>query len=248
MIIDFHVHGKITRSFAFDKCGFLDTLKEAKSEGINSIAITEHLHSKDFLEGYNFLSENYTLKNEYFKVENLKIFYGFEVTTTQALDILIIGNPTLVLELRKKIIDKLNGEIFIDINTLFEIDGLDKFLIILAHPYRKHKKFPSLGSSVIQKIDAIEINASDLYKNNIGVMKRKVEGLAKKLQLPIICGSDTHYFIQIGSVKNEFKGNLFTIKQIKNKIKDGKYIFKISDNLNLRVKSAKIIKKLICNK
>ena len=247
MIIDFHVHGKISSKYSFDEERFLLTINEAKEGGLDSLAITEHCHSENFLEGYEFLNNNYELKDDYFNINGFKVFYGMEVTTEQMLDILIIGKPRLILELREKIIDNLNGSEFIDINKLFEL-LLDEFLIILAHPYRRHKEFPNLKSNVLRKINAIEFNAKDLYKNGIETMKDKVLKLANKLNIPIVCGSDTHYFIQVSSIKNIFSKDCTTDKEIKEEIRLRNYNIEISSDLKIRVKSAIIIKNLISKK
>ena len=248
MIIDFHVHGKITNRFPFDKENFLLTIDEAKEGGLDSLVVTEHCHSNNFLEGYKFLQENYELVGDYYNINGFKVFYGMEVTTEQKLDILIIGKPQLIIELREKIIENLNGKEFIDINDLFKLSLSDELLIIQAHPYRKHEEFPKLAINIVDRIDAIEFNAKDLYKNGIENMKSKVSKLANELNLPIVCGSDTHYFIQMSSVKNIFDKNCKTIKEIKEEIKLNKYKTEISSELKIRVKSAIIIKKLICKK
>ena len=248
MKIDFHVHGKITNKFPFDREKFLLTINEAKEGGLNSLAVTEHCHANNFLEGYEFLQENYQLKGDYFDVDGFKVFYGIEIGTEQNLDILIIGKPKLIIQLRNEVIANLNEKDFIDINNLFKLDLSNELLIILAHPYRNHKEFPQLTTNIISKIDAIEYNAKDLYKNGIEVMKNKVSELANKLNLPIVCGSDTHYFIQMSSVKNIFNKDCKTVKEIKEEIKQNNHKIELSSELNIRVKSAIIIKKLICNK
>ncbi len=247
MTIDFHVHGKITNKFPFDKEKFLLIIEEAKSQGIDSLSVTEHFHSKNFLEGYEFLNENYQQIEDYYNVNGFKIFYGMEVTTKQNLDILIVGNPSLILNLRTEIINNLNKRKFIDINELFKVCNPNELLIIIAHPYRNHTVFPKLDKQVLSKIDAIELNAKDLYKNGIENMKKKVQDLANILNLPIVCGSDAHHFIQMGSVKNVFDLDFNSIKGIKKTIKKGKYHVKISQDLSIRVRSAIIIKHLICN-
>lgn len=248
MIIDFHVHGKIKNTFPFDEEKFLSTINEAKEAGMDSLAITEHCHAQNFYEGYQFLNTNYQLIEDYFDIDGFKIFYGMEVTTEQKLDILIIGNPKLIIELREKIVNNLDGKEFIDINDLFEMLISNELLIILAHPYRKHIEFPELKNEIINKFDAIEFNAKDLYKNGIEDMKEKVSKLANKLNLPIVCGSDTHYFIQMSSVKNIFNKNCKNIKEIKEEIRLEEYNVELSSELSIRVKSAIIIKKLICKK
>lgn len=248
MVIDFHVHGKIKNSFPFDKEKFLLTINEAKEGGLDSLAVTEHCHANNFLEGYEFLQENYELIGDYYNVDGFKVFYGMEVGTEQNLDILIIGKPQLIIDLREKIIDNLDGKKFIDINDLFKLPISDELLVILAHPYRKHEEFPQLANNIINRIDATEFNARDLYKYGIEDMKSKVSNLAKKLNLPIVCGSDTHYFIQMSSIKNIFDKDCKSVKEIKEEIKLNSYKIELSPELKIRVKSATIIKKLICKK
>ena len=248
MIIDFHVHGKITSTLAFDQEKFLLTVKEAKENGLDSLAITEHLAANNFLEGYEFLKANYNRIEDYFDLDGFKVFYGMEVTTKQELDILIIGKPELVLSLRDEIRDNINGNEFIDINDLFTLNIADELLVILAHPYRDYIEFPDIESFVIDRLDAMELNSKDAYQGGTEEMKQKVTKLARKFNLPITCGSDTHYFIQVSTAQNIFNKNCNTVKEIKEEIKAGNYSINLSSELNVRVKSAIIIKKLICNK
>lgn len=248
MIIDFHVHGKITSTLPFDEEKFLLIIKEARENGLDSLAITEHLGANNFLEGYEYLESNYNRIQDYYDVDGFKVFYGMEVTTKQDLDILIIGKPELVLLLRDEIIINLKGNKYIDINDLFKLNIATDLLVILAHPYRKHIQFPKLKNAIIDRLDAIELNSKDTYKNGIEEMKEKITELAKALNLPITCGSDTHYFIQVSTAKNIFSKNCNTVKEIKEEIKSGNYNIDLSSELNIRVKCAIIIKKLICKK
>lgn len=248
MIIDFHVHGKITSVFPFDKERFLSTVKEAKENGLDSLAITEHCGSNNFLEGYDFLSSNYKRTEDYYNIDGFKVFYGMEVTTKQDLDILFIGKPEVVLPFREEICSSLTNEEHIDINDLFEFNISDELLVILAHPYRDHTVLPELKSSIVDRLDAVELNSKDIYKFGMDEMKEKVSILAKQLKLPITSGSDTHHFMQISTAKNVFNKKCNTVKEIKEEIKKGNYKIEFSSDLNVRVKSAIIIKKLICNK
>jgi histidinol phosphatase-like PHP family hydrolase len=248
MIIDFHVHGKITSTLPFDEEKFLLTIKEARENGLDSLAITEHLGANNFLEGYEFLKANYNRIQDYYDVDGFKVFYGMEVTTKQDLDILIIGNPELVLVLRNEIISNIKENKYIDINDLFNLNIADELLVILAHPYRDHVQFPKLENFIIDRLDAIELNSKDAYKAGLEEMKEKITELSKKLNLPITSGSDTHYFIQVSTAKNIFSKNCNTVKEIKEEIKSGNYSINLSSELNVRVKCARIIKKLICKK
>lgn len=247
MIIDFHVHGKISNQYSFDEEKFLLTIEEAKNEGINSIAFTEHCHSRNFFEGYDFLKKNYELIDDYYDVCGVKVFYGVEVTTKEMIDILFIGKEDLIIELVNKITSILNGDKFLTINDLFELYNEDNLLVMLAHPFRKHEEFPVISQEVIKKIDSIEFNARDIYEHNGENITLKIEELANYLNLPIVCGSDAHYFIQMGSIKNVFRINCNKVNEIKSEIKKCNYKIFISDDLYIRVRSATLIKEIIIN-
>ncbi len=245
MKIDFHIHGKLSSKIPFDKEEFINKINEAKSNGIDSFALTEHCHADNFMEEYKFLEDNYKYVNDYYDINGFKVFIGMEVTTNEGLDILIIGNREYIVELKKKVeITKMKQK-FISIPDLFNILDCSNLLIIIAHPFRKHINFPIIDKNIIEKIDAIELNAKDLYNNGINEMKNKVNELGKLLKVPITGGSDSHHFIQISSIKNNFNVECNTIREIKSEIKSNNFRVEISDDLEIRVKSSKIIKKLI---
>lgn len=248
MIIDFHVHGKITSTFPFDEEKFLLTINEAREYGLDSLTITEHCGANNFLEGYMFLNSKYNRIQDYYDIDGFKVFYGMEITTKQDLDILFIGQTELVLELREKINSNLKADKYIDVNDLFELDIPDELLIILAHPYRDHIQFPKLEKHIINRLDALELNSKDIYKTGYDDMQDKVSKLAEKLELPITAGSDTHYFVQVSTAKNIFNKNCNTVKEIKEEIKQRNYDIEFSEDLKDRVNKAITIKKIICNK
>ena len=252
MVIDFHVHGKITKTAAFNEENLLQCINEGKSEGIEGFALTEHCHANNFFEAYNFLETNYKYVNNYYDVNGFKVFIGAEITTreinsNQKIDILIIGERSYILELRNKVMNNSSEQEFIELEKLFSLCNTNEVLVILAHPYRRSNEFPNLSLMVLDRIDALELNATDLHKHGIDEMKNKVIELSKKLNKKIIGGSDSHHFIQFGSIKNKFNQDCQNIKELKAQIRIDDYNVEISPNLSIRVKSQKIIKKLICN-
>ena len=245
MIIDFHIHGKITSTFPFKKEEFYKKINEAKNYGINSLALVEHSYANNFNEANNYLKEKYEYINDYYNIEGFKIFIGIEITTIEGIDILYIANRKYILKLKKDLDVQLKGEKNIKIDDLFNYCIPNKSLIIIAHPFRRHKEFPNINPLIFEKVDAIEINVKDLYKNGITETKNKVSKLASEWNLPIIGGSDTHHFIQVGSIKNIFNCDCNTIDEIKKNIKSNNCKIEISSDLSVKVRSASNIKKSI---
>lgn len=244
MTIDFHIHSKLTKRFPFRVENFNHYIEEAKNENINCIAFTEHCHANNFEEAYQYLENNYKYENGYYLVNGIKVFIGIEITTSMKLDILFVGNKKDVFRLRDLVMDHKKENDFIDIRILFEVYDLSNMLVILAHPYRRYDEFPKLPDFVLDKIDAMEYNASDLYDKGIEIMKGKIEMLSQKVNIPAIAGSDSHYFLQLGSVKTIIQDEIYDMKEIKRQIRQRKFRIEISDNLALKVRASKIIKEL----
>jgi len=247
MTIDFHVHSKITSKFPFNKEEFLLIIEEARLEGIDSLVLTEHCHADEFIGAYDFLSNNYPLIEDYYDVDGIKIFCGIEITTNQNYDFLVIGKPNEVLELRNTIVNELKYTKDIPIEKLFKLFDKEKFIIILSHPHREHDEI-DLSDEILNKLDAIEYNARELYDGGIDIMKNRIDKLSKETDLPIVCGGDAHHFIRMGCVRNIFDSDCITVKQIKEQINLRNFKTEISPNLSIRVKSSIVIKKLMCNK
>jgi len=242
MTIDFHVHGKVTKKFPFIKENFIKYIEKAESEEIDCIALTEHCHAIGFEKAYRYLEDNYRYFNNHYTINKVKVLVGMEVETSIGLDIILIGSKDEIFNLRNEINNRISIDEFIEIEELFKIGNFENMIVILAHPFRKHDQFPELPSSIINQIDAIECNASDLFNNGIEIMKEKVDALALKLNLPVVGGSDSHYFYQLGSIKNVFEEETECIQGIKNMIKEKKFKMEISRNLTTKVKFQKIIK------
>ena len=155
----------------------------------------------------------------------------------------IVGNRDYISNLREETetYAKKEGNP-VSLKELINMCKEKEVLIFIAHPYRHTEEFPSFSEEILKKADAVELNTTDMYKKDIEKMKFKVEELSKKLELPVIYGSDSHHFIQIGSIYNEFDKDINTIKEFKEEIRNRNYNSVISSNLIIRAKSHTIIK------
>jgi len=118
-------------------------------------------------------------------------------------------------------------------------------IIILAHPFRIEGVLSNLDKKLLKSFTAVELNARDLYQRGRTKCQREVEQLAQELSVPIVAGSDTHQLFQSGSIKNIFKHNCKTIKELKQEIELGDFKKELSNELELRVRVARYIKKML---
>lgn len=242
MTIDFHMHSEMSRRIPFSEADFNNCIAEAKSENIDCIALTEH-YNVNTNKVYKYLEDNYKYESEYYLVNGIKVFIGTEVTTSMGLDIVFVGNRRDISNLRNTVINSTSENEYIEIEELFKIPNLNNMLVVLAHPFRHHDEFPKLPDFVLDKIDAIEYNATDLYKKGIDNMKEKVEGLSENINIPVIGGGDSHHFTQIGSIKTILDKEAVSIEEIKKQVYENQFKVEISNNLLLKVENARKIKK-----
>ena len=188
--LDFHTHGKITGSFPFCEDNFYKTVAEAKFNGIDSLALTEHNRARNFEQAFEFLAANYDYTGEYYKVDGIRVYTGTEVTTTEKYDILFVGRREAVFELRSGIMRESGGKHVLGTPALLGLREFEDMAVILAHPFRGHDKSDILTnfSGLWERIDALEYNASDLCGSGFKAMEKmgkvgKIEKMEKD-----VCG------------------------------------------------------------
>ncbi|AXI10155.1 hypothetical protein CV093_15925 [Oceanobacillus sp. 143] len=85
----------------------------------------------------------------------------------------------------------------------------------------------------------------DLYAYGKDAYFQKLKSFANELGLPIVAGSDTHQFLQYSSVYNDFAVDCQTVEELKSSINNGEYKLEVSPSLDIKVKSATLVKKLL---
>ena len=167
-------------------------LKLTKRKGMNGIAVTDHNSIKGALK-----------VKKLNKDKDFEVIIGEEVRTNYG--------DALLYYLHKGIKSR---DLFSVIDEVKAQDGL----IAVAHPFRTsiNPKFGYPLEKLRNKIDAIEcFNARTLPGDN-----EKAQKLAKKLEIPGIGGSDSHFGFEIGRAYTIFDDNLRkAIKQNKTSYK-----------------------------
>ncbi len=95
-----------------------------------------------------------------------------------------------------------------------------------------------LDPTLLNKLDAFDLNGKDLYSMGIEENSQLVYQFAKTYNKPVIGGSDTHHLLQYGCIYNELEQDCHTITDLKKIILDGRYTIRISNNLPEKVLNA----------
>lgn len=238
MNFDFHTHGKLSKKVEFSLDYFKNMVKAARENGLDGFALTEHFNTRNFFDVYNMLDEVYPYEHGYYLADGVKVFPGMEVDIQEVGHILIVADRMTIREIRTLLDPYASKGNFIKFAQLFELVAPFEILIMGAHPYRESTPLYELDPFLLSKLDAFDLNGKDLYSMGIDENSRLVYQLAKKLNKPVVGGSDTHHRYQYGCIVNKFKKECNTVSDLKDIILNGDYVIRISEELNEKVQKA----------
>lgn len=245
MKIDLHTHVKLAKKTSFSHDYFKEMMAEARTNGLDAVAMTEHFNTWRYGDIYEVLDANYSYQHGYYLADGVKVLPGIEVDIQETGHILIIGDRDRVLELRGRLEPYTEKGGFIKFETLLDWSEEGGFLRIGAHPFREGTPLHHLPDELLQRLDAFDLNGKDIYAQGLDTYLHKIEPFAERLGKPVVGGSDTHQFMQYGSIVNHFDQEFRTVQELKDLIHRGAYRIEVSPSLEIKVKAANIIKALL---
>lgn len=244
MKIDLHSHIKLSKKTEFSIDYFRESIHEARLNGLDAIAMTEHFNTNHFYDIYEELDRHYTYQEDYYNVEGFKVFPGLEIDVKFGGHILVIGIKESILELRSRLEPHITAESFVLFEQLLDWCDELSLLRIGAHPHRESNPLTQHEAATLQRLDCFDLNAKDLCTYGPDMQNAVIE-LAHTIGIPVVAGSDTHHPLQFGSVMNKLDANYNRIADIAACLKQGRYQIEVSACLETKVKSATLIKKLL---
>ncbi|MGO4375741.1 PHP-associated domain-containing protein, partial [Paenibacillus sp. MCAF20] len=222
MNIDLHTHGKLAKKTDFSMDYFLSMTREAKENDLQAVALTEHFNTRNFFDMLDQLDREFEYIGDHYVVGGLKVFSGMEVDVAEVGHILIIGNRVDIRELRGQLEPYSGKDSFIPFKELLDRTENYDVLRIGAHPKRESTPLTHHDPLQLQRLDALDVNAKDLFQYGFG-MADEVRRFADQLGLPACAGSDSHQPLQFGSVYNQLQADCDTAAQIRDEIRAGRY-------------------------
>ncbi|SDS96264.1 hypothetical protein SAMN05444162_2711 [Paenibacillaceae bacterium GAS479] len=245
MRIDLHTHAKLSKATEFSEAYYGQMLEEAATAGLTALALTEHFNTRNFKEVYAGLDRMFPYNGHVYNADGLSLFPGMEVDIREQGHILLIGKKDEVLELRERLEPYTGKGSFVAFDLLMDYADDYSMLKIGAHPFRESNSLLGLSREQLSRLDAFDLNAKDMYRYSKKVTRERVELLAHELGKPVTAGSDTHQCLQFGSVWNELDREAATALELKMALLRGEHSVVVSDELELRVKAAAKLKKLM---
>lgn len=245
MNIDFHVHGLLSKRKDFNELMFLNEIKYCKDNNLDAFVLCEHFNARDFNIIHKYLNDNYPYDGNSYLVNDIKIFPGVEVSIKGKGHVIIVGNRDAISLIEDYLKDYFNKDNLIEFNTLLDLADQYNCLKVGAHPCRRGHKLCEHPEEFLRRLDAIDLNAKDIYKKGEIQAKCELEDLSKRIGINIVTGSDSHTPLQLGAIITHFNRDCTTIDEIRNCILDSDYSIEISKSLNFRVFSSKVLKRYL---
>ena len=245
MKIDFHTHGKLAKKLPFSK-EYTDWLfREAQKSGLDALCLTEHFNTLGFQEVYRYISGRCTREGDSLVTESgFRIFPGMETDIAEGGHTLIIGPMECILEMNQRLEPNKEKGKFLPFEELAQM--VEEYPVIFGagHPYRDGGHIPELPREMLERFFFLDVNGKDLARDCDGTWE-KMRALSRKLDRPLVAGSDTHQSFQYGCVWNEFSRTVDTVGDLAAEIRKGAYEIRMSDSLAFKVESAGILKRAL---
>lgn len=245
MNLDFHVHGLLSRKSSFNEEFFLLGIENAKEQGLNGFILCDHFNAENIDDMYRYLEENYEYEGDRYLVNGFYIFLGTEVNIKNGGHVIVSGNREGIYAIQKVLEKYRVRPNYIPLKELLDLADNYNCLKIGCHPYRGSHKLCLQDKEELRRLDALDLNAKDIFKRGQHIVEEEVRILAEELEIPFVTGSDSHFPMQLGSVKSRFPKEVFTVKELKEEIKLRNHRNYISPALDLKVFSAKTAKRYI---
>lgn len=245
MIIDFHTHGKLTKKFPLSTEYTDWMVREAYQAGLDAICLTEHFNTLQFDELYGYLIKTCTREGDTLVTKDgLRIFTGMETDIAEGGHILSIGTPEDILELNARLEPYKEEKNYLPFEKLMDL--FDEYPVIVggAHPYREGVHTAELPIEQLKRLHFFDLNGKDLAFDR-AYYEEATSTLAKKVNIPMVSGSDTHQAAQYGCIYTKFTKTVKTVEELHSEIKKGDYEIVVADKVSFQVRTAGLVKKAL---
>jgi len=180
----------LSRAIPFSLLDLKSMISQAKQRGLNGFALTEHINAPSYWSTYELMRKTYPYSDGFYQIESdFFIINGAEVSLMHGGDLIVLGKQESINKLDKKL--GLHRGYRPPLPDVLNAAG-DDLILIGAHPYRPTGGLLKFDTACLMRLTALEINGKDYG------IEDDVRKTAADLGLPVVGGSDAHYWPQVG--------------------------------------------------
>ena len=242
MRLDFHTHGKLAKKLPFSTA-YTDWLfGEARRAGLDTLCLTEHFNTLQFADVYGYIASVSQRTGDALELENgLRIFPGMETDVAEGGHILSIGPLETILELNRRLEPHKEKGNFLPFAQLMDLFEEYPVVVGCGHPFRAPGHVPELPEEQLRRLKFLDLNGKDLALDQART-ERLTYALGRRLDIPVVSGSDTHQAVQYGCVTTVFERQVGSISALKDEMDAGRYEIQLSNSAAAQVRTASLLK------
>src|SRR2546425_6092540 len=226
----------MSKHFKFDPVSVERMVRMARRVGLDGLGLTEHFPATDFGAAHDHLERTYPLEGGVFWADGLALIPGAEITIREGAHIIVLGDVAELRRLDRAFAEPLSHRYeptfreFLDVSEYFEVARIG------AHMLRPDKELGKFPIDDLRRLHALEVNGKDFGTEVMLVVQ------ARALGLPIVAGSDAHYWLQLGVRHTLMHLDEIRIEGVVKTIREGLTGFATSPYTPLRVRASKSLK------
>ncbi len=203
----------LSRAIPFKLADIRTMVAQAKRRGLDGFALTEHINAPGYWKTYELMKETYPYKDGFYQVEpDFFIINGAEISLMHGGDLIALGEPAAIRKIDGKL--GLNKGYRPPLPEIVKAAGQD-IMLIGAHPFRPMGGLLKFDRAYLRRLTAFEMNGKDY------AMEAEIRKVAADFGLPLVGGSDAHYWPQIGISSTVLTIDQPDIPAIKKSITEG---------------------------
>ncbi len=205
-VIDLHVHAKLSKRFPLSLDSVRASIAQARRVKLDGFALMEHFHTTDFWGLYETLSRVYQYREGVLVCDHgFRVLTGAELSMREGADLLVLAP----IERLRRFDESLPLPATLGykpvIGEAIAAARTAGALLIGAHMFRPKKELANLGLHNLRYLNAVELNGKD----QSGAAQQRLREVARGLRLPVVAGSDAHFWPQVG-----IRATVFDIPEI----------------------------------
>ncbi len=216
--IDLHTHAKLSKTFPFAPRAVWQFIARSKRLGLDGVALVEHLHAVDYWGIHEALRREFRYRDAdgvYEGPDGFRLLSGAELSILEGCDLIVLGTVRQLQALDAALAEPPTGGYRPPFDEAIAAVRRVGGFVAGAHMFRPGKELAKVGLPRLAALDALEFNGKDF------TMDDRVSAEATRLGLPIMGGSDAHFWAQVGIKATVLPIGEITQASVASAIRDG---------------------------